>query len=393
MIPPFDPAGYPGPRASGPSLVHDGAVHPLHLDGDDGRLTVGHGIVAHDPGDVPVLADLAAVRWSVAYGSNAAPARIVSKELDRDGALLLPARVLDHVPAYEHRRTGYGSVPLTLVPEPGAVIDTWVLGLLPSAMEQLDATEGRAPSGPRLGDVPDGGPADATTESWSMREPWSTPETDRPPPGTYQLAAVGEVAVADRFVLSRSLAYLPGPATRVQVTADGRWRTWPDADQVAAAAHLDEGGAHRPAPHTADPVVGPWPATPLADPPLFVYGTLRPGGRAHHVVADLVDVGDEASVPGMLYDTGRGYPAARFSAVEHTPGERVHGTLLVPRDATRAAELVRRCDAYEGLPPYERLAVRARTDGGETWALAYGWQDPVPPGHRRREGRWDPLDG
>ena len=46
---------------------------------------------------------------------------------------------------------------------------------------------------------------------------------------------------------------------------------------------------------------------------LFVYGTLRPGQeRWPHLAPFVVDQGHDDTVPGALYDTGNGYPAARF---------------------------------------------------------------------------------
>ncbi len=229
----FDPRSYPGPRAAGPAVVHDGRVVQLDLD-------------AWPAGPaVPVLREPERIRFVVAYGSNAAPGRLHDKRLDVHGAVLLPARLVGYVAAFEARRTGYGAVPLTLVPEPGAVIDTWVLGLSPAATGLLDRTEGRVAE--------------------------RTPARVRPehgdgcfaPPGTYQLGRVGGVDVAGRWSLEDALAYLPGRDTRVQCHDDGSWRTWPRFDQAAAAEHLDRGGASRPAPPVAVPVFGPWPGTPL----------------------------------------------------------------------------------------------------------------------------------
>jgi hypothetical protein len=243
-VPRFDPRSYPGPRPAGPVLVYDGEVATL-----DPGVWLDDGLPAHAASPAgapaPVLDPAAPVRFSVAYGSNASPARLHDKGLDVDGAVLLPARMSGYVPAFEARRTGYGAVPLTLVPEPGAVTDTWVLGLPPSATALLDRTEGRVP-----GHTPERVLAE---------------ETDGPfaPPGTYQLGRVGEVVVAGRWRLEDALAYLPGRATRIQCDLRGRWRRWPEVDQTAALAHLQRGGPSRPAPPVAAPVFGPWPPTPL----------------------------------------------------------------------------------------------------------------------------------
>src|SRR5690606_38322861 len=140
--------------------------------------------------------------WVVAYGSNASPGRLVDKRLDRRGAWLLPAEVRGWVAAFEHRHTGYGSVPLTLVPEAGARLDTWVLGVHVDDLPTLDRSEGRL-AGDASGAA--GGPA--------------RDDARQAPPGAYRLGSVGEVVVAGRWRLPDGLAYLPGPRTRVQVTA------------------------------------------------------------------------------------------------------------------------------------------------------------------------------
>jgi hypothetical protein len=231
-IAPFDPASYPGPRPDGPCLVHEGAVHEAVLPAAP---------VAGPRADADAeVTDLDAVRWVVAYGSNASPSRLVDKGLDARGAWLLPATLEGWVATFEDRPTRYGSIPLTLVPDDGARLETWVLGVHVADLATLDRTEGRYPAD--VVAVDDGHSA---------------------PPGVYRLGHVGEVEVADRWRLPDALAYLPGARTRVQVTAEGAWRTWPHWDQAAAAAHVAAGGPAAVPPPVPAPVTGPWPETPL----------------------------------------------------------------------------------------------------------------------------------
>lgn len=229
---PFDPASYPGSRPDGPCVVHDGRVHAAVLPDDPSAGPRTH---VHAP-----VADLDAVRWVLAYGSNASPGRLVDKGLDRRGAWLLPAVLDGWLTAFEDRATRYGSIPLTLVPHAGARLETWVLGVHVDDLPRLDRTEGRYPAD--VVAVDDGRSA---------------------PPGAYRLGHVGEVVVADRWRLPDALAYLPGPRTRVQVTAAGSWRTWPRSDQEAAAVHVASGGPAVEPPPVPAPVTGPWPETPL----------------------------------------------------------------------------------------------------------------------------------
>jgi gamma-glutamylcyclotransferase (GGCT)/AIG2-like uncharacterized protein YtfP len=389
VIPAFDPHSYPGPRPTGPVLVHAGGLHHLRLDGPSEaplRLVASAAAGAHVPAPAPAPASgrsgaspaaVAALdaperlRWSVAYGSNASPGRLVAKGLDRDGAVLLPARLVGFVPAFEHRRTGYGAVPLTLVPAADVVHDTWVLGLPADATDLLDRTEGRtAEAAPR------------TVEPGLGDGRFA-------PPGTYRLARVGDVAVADRFVLASALAYLPGPATRVQLTADGRWRTWPGWVQEAAGAHVDRAGPDRSAPHVEDAVLGPWPSTPLSDLPLFVYGTLRPDGSAWRRIADLVRVIGPATTAGILFDTGQGWPAARFLDASSRSTPTVSGYLVAARGPEQAQVLFGRTDRYERVPTlFVRTSVQVDGPNGRGWAAGYAWAHGSPPGVPIPTGKW-----
>jgi hypothetical protein len=242
VIAPFEPATYPGPRAPGPTVVHQGRAHRVELDAGDEHPDV--------PVAPPVEAEVfapGALRWVVAYGSNASPGRLLDKGLDERGAVLLPAVLAGWVPAFEDRATGYGSIPLTLVPDAGARIDTWVLGLHADDVPALDRSEGRLTS-------------DAVGATWAD-------DLRHAPSGAYRLGHVGEVTVADRWRLPDALAYLPGPRTRVQITPDGGWRTWPASDQATAATHVASGGPSRPPPPVPRPITGGWPRTPLLEVP------------------------------------------------------------------------------------------------------------------------------
>lgn len=357
----FDPDGYPGPRPRGPVLVRGGRTHPLVLDGEAARPW-------RRPAGGPVP-DPAELRLCVAYGANASPPRLMDKGLDRRGAVLLPARMTGWVPVFEARRTGYGAVPLTLVPagSPAFAAPSWVLGVHVGDLDVLDRSEGRFPDGGRAG-----GDDERTA-----------------PAGSYVLAPIGPVAVGERFLLPRALAYQPGPGTRL-LPGPGGWLTWPEHDQAEARARLDTGPSGRPAPVTEAVEVGTWPPTPLEDLPVFVYGTLRPEGSAFSLVEDLVEVVGPASIPGRLYAPSSADPGSGFPAVDLEADGQVHGVLLRPRSSVAAAALVSRVDRYEGTPaPFRRRAVPVtREDEGVGWAIAYGWAAGVPPGSWRPDGRW-----
>jgi gamma-glutamylcyclotransferase (GGCT)/AIG2-like uncharacterized protein YtfP len=111
-----------------------------------------------------------------------------------------------------------------------------------------------------------------------------------------------------------------------------------DADPVAGAPHPDE-----------------WPAA------LFVYGLLQPGQVSWERVRALATgPARPTTVPGGVFDTGRGYPAW----LPDVPG--VAAGVVVPiRDP---ADLLPTLDAYEGSE-YERI--RAVAGGVVCWAYAW----------------------
>lgn len=119
---------------------------------------------------------------------------------------------------------------------------------------------------------------------------------------------------------------------------------------------------------------------------LFVYGTLLPGEvRWHHLapfVAD--DAGVAAVVDGALYDTGRGYPAARFDGVG-----RIVGRVFALVDASSA---LAHLDVVEGA--VDGLYVRVRvvtTEGTSAWAYQCG--DEALLERRIESGDWRQVSG
>jgi gamma-glutamylcyclotransferase (GGCT)/AIG2-like uncharacterized protein YtfP len=122
---------------------------------------------------------------------------------------------------------------------------------------------------------------------------------------------------------------------------------------------------------------------------LFVYGTLQPGASAWSLLSPFA-MGEPrpASLPGELYDTGRGYPALRLGDGPGVSGWVVE--LRAPSDAALSA-----MDGYEG-PEYRRVRVRL-PDGTECWT--YEWIDGfdglrplVTPWPAVRSGH-GPVDG
>jgi gamma-glutamylcyclotransferase (GGCT)/AIG2-like uncharacterized protein YtfP len=114
---------------------------------------------------------------------------------------------------------------------------------------------------------------------------------------------------------------------------------------------------------------------------LFVYGTLMPDGGAWEVLAPWT-VGDAVidAVPGVLYDTGRGYPAATFAA---DAAALVHG-VVVRLDPGRATAALAALDRYEA-EEYERVTVCTRAGVEVT---TYAWVAPLDRCRAVSGGRW-----
>ncbi len=125
---------------------------------------------------------------------------------------------------------------------------------------------------------------------------------------------------------------------------------------------------------------------------LFVYGTLGPGEPAWPLLEPHARAVRAAAVPGRLYDTGAGYPAAVFGAetglvrTQRSHGRRSEGAIEVVHgwcvdvDEARVAEI----DRFEG-DDYERITVET-TEGAPV--QAYAWRAPLTTCTLIPGGRW-----
>jgi gamma-glutamylcyclotransferase (GGCT)/AIG2-like uncharacterized protein YtfP len=100
---------------------------------------------------------------------------------------------------------------------------------------------------------------------------------------------------------------------------------------------------------------------------LFVYGTLRPGEvRWPHLAPFVIDEGHDDSTAGALFDTGHGYPAARFDR----PGS-IRGRIYSLHEE-HLDECLLLLDEVEGavLDLFSRVVVTTST-GLDAWAYEY----------------------
>ena len=100
---------------------------------------------------------------------------------------------------------------------------------------------------------------------------------------------------------------------------------------------------------------------------LFVYGTLRPGQQRWRFLEPFVmDEGRDESVGGTLYDTGNGYPAAKFDRKGTIFGR------VYPLKLDQLDEALALLDEVEGavIDLFHRVAIITST-GLEAWAYEY----------------------
>jgi gamma-glutamylcyclotransferase (GGCT)/AIG2-like uncharacterized protein YtfP len=100
---------------------------------------------------------------------------------------------------------------------------------------------------------------------------------------------------------------------------------------------------------------------------VFVYGTLLPGRERWPLIEPYALGSREAFVGGRLYDTGRGYPCARFDLSGLIPGA------VITLDPGRLVDALVMLDEVEGvgLGLYERVLVRTDADE-DAWSYAWG---------------------
>jgi gamma-glutamylcyclotransferase (GGCT)/AIG2-like uncharacterized protein YtfP len=100
---------------------------------------------------------------------------------------------------------------------------------------------------------------------------------------------------------------------------------------------------------------------------LFVYGTLKPGGRNAHLARGVVHA-EPAYVDGfvLLHLHPEGYPAmVRGSG-------RVHGFLLTFADLRAVLPMLDRLEGLDLEPPeYARVVVSVQPSGQNAWTYLY----------------------
>ena len=118
---------------------------------------------------------------------------------------------------------------------------------------------------------------------------------------------------------------------------------------------------------------------------VFVYGTLMPGHLRWEVLAPHAAEHRPASVDGVLWDTGRGWPALQVSddLVGDRPVKPVPGHLVRLTEDT-AARVLAALDEIEGVDRGLYRRIDTAVDGTRAWT----YETLEPTDGWRRIDRW-----
>jgi gamma-glutamylcyclotransferase (GGCT)/AIG2-like uncharacterized protein YtfP len=308
---PADP--YPGAVPPGSYAHVDGVAYPVRPGRELDAWLADHGAPPAEA-RVPVLA----------YGSNRCPSKItwLRRELGLgpDPVVVLRATTTGVAAVWAAGlRLRDGRRPAVLTAAPGVTEEHAIWLATPEQVAVLDRCEARDDRH-RLARLHTG---EVRTEDGALvADPWVY----------LGLSAVRRPLLVDgRPVRCTEMP----PATGEAATGDGL-----DATTVTGIQHPDD-----------------WPAA------LFTYGLLRPGQRSWNLVAPhAAGPPRPATVPGRVFDTGRGYPGWLPDGTGTTSG------VVVP--LREPAVLLPALDRYEGAE-YRRIRVVVPADGTVCWAYAW----------------------
>lgn len=121
-------------------------------------------------------------------------------------------------------------------------------------------------------------------------------------------------------------------------------------------------------------------------PPVFVYGTLKPGERMFHHISHTVRDAVPATLSGRLYDTPFGYPLLVGPDTEDEPT--ISGMLLIPLEDLYG-EMVRIIDVIEGEAGFEKDEMEVTLeDGKKVTATVYFYREAPPYAHPFYGNQW-----
>ena len=124
----------------------------------------------------------------------------------------------------------------------------------------------------------------------------------------------------------------------------------------------------------------------MEKPPVFVYGTLKPGEKLFHHISHTVRDAVPAAIPGRLYDTPFGYPLLVGPDCEDE--QMISGVLLIPQE-DRYEEMLRIIDVIEGEAGFEKGEMEVTLeDGKRVAAVVYFYREAPPYAHPFYGTQW-----
>lgn len=118
---------------------------------------------------------------------------------------------------------------------------------------------------------------------------------------------------------------------------------------------------------------------------LFVYGTLKQGGKYHQYLTNASLVAERAVAEGALYDTGFGYPAMILSAFDETEGE----VYEVPDELWPAIDELEGYSGGTETDLYDKITISVRAKDECLPTIVYVAKDERLLKKKIDSGSWD----
>lgn len=118
---------------------------------------------------------------------------------------------------------------------------------------------------------------------------------------------------------------------------------------------------------------------------LFVYGTLKRGGKYHSYLDEASLVAEQATVKGTLYDTGLGYPAMVLSGIDEIQGE----VYEIPDVLWPALDYLEDCGREAEADLFAKQKIQVQTQEEKLKTVVYLAKDDSLLKEKIKEGCWD----
>lgn len=118
---------------------------------------------------------------------------------------------------------------------------------------------------------------------------------------------------------------------------------------------------------------------------LFVYGSLKKGGKYHSYLEEATLVADHAVAKGALYDSGMGYPAMTLSESGDIIGE----VYEIPGELWPALDDLEGYVGEETTDLFNKLTITVEANGEKMDAVVYVSQNQKLLKTKVPDGIWD----